>query len=824
MSGKPPDGPIEDVTPSAAAGDGVETIEIQTEMEQSFLDYAMSVIVARALPDVRDGLKPVHRRILWSMASNGLRHDRGHVKCATVVGDVIARYHPHGDTAVYDALVRMGQDFSLRHLLIDPHGNFGSPADPPAAYRYTECRLSELSGAMLAGLDEETVDFVANFDGRHREPEVLPSRFPNLLVNGSQGIAVGMATNIPPHNFGEIADAVLHLLAHPDATVEELMQFVRGPDFPTGGQILGRSGIEEAYRTGRGTLRLRGQAEIATEGRATRIVVSQIPYQVSVEAIERRAAHLVETKVLTGIRDIRNESAKGRTRLVFELTRDAPALVILNNLYKHTPLQVSFSVNIVALVDGVPRTLSLAELLRAYVAHQVEVVRRRSEFRLARATERAHIVEGLLRALDMLDEVIALIRSSDDRPEARSGLMAEPFDFSEVQANHILDTPLGRLTRLGRSELAAELDELRATIAELEAILADESRLRGVIRGELSALREQFVDARRTELAIDPGEFDIEDLIDDEDLVFIMTGGGYVKTTSADAFRTQGRGGRGVAGAKLKEGDYISAVIHTSAHAYLLFFTNRGRVHRLRAHQIPMAGRSARGTAVVNLLQLAEGERVAAVIDTRDYETNPYLVFATRRGRVKKTKFSAYQSRYRGLRAINLRDDDELVQVLPFGEGDHVCLVTRRGNLLRFTSSAEEVRATGRETQGVQGMRMRQRDEVVAMVRERPDQQLLIVTDEGFGKRTGFDAFTSRHRGGLGMRAVRLVERKGEVVAALGVSESDEVMVVASDGVVIRLPVADVSAQGRDATGVKVMKIDGDRKVSAVTLVPREEP
>ncbi|MCY3807092.1 MAG: DNA gyrase subunit A [bacterium] len=812
------------MTPSAAAGDGVETIEIQTEMEQSFLDYAMSVIVARALPDVRDGLKPVHRRILWSMASNGLRHDRGHVKCATVVGDVIARYHPHGDTAVYDALVRMGQDFSLRHLLIDPHGNFGSPADPPAAYRYTECRLSELSGAMLAGLDEETVDFVANFDGRHREPEVLPSRFPNLLVNGSQGIAVGMATNIPPHNFGEIADAVLHLLAHPDATVEELMQFVRGPDFPTGGQILGRSGIEEAYRTGRGTLRLRGQAEIATEGRATRIVVSQIPYQVSVEAIERRAAHLVETKVLTGIRDIRNESAKGRTRLVFELTRDAPALVILNNLYKHTPLQVSFSVNIVALVDGVPRTLSLAELLRAYVAHQVEVVRRRSEFRLARATERAHIVEGLLRALDMLDEVIALIRSSDDRPEARSGLMAEPFDFSEVQANHILDTPLGRLTRLGRSELAAELDELRATIAELEAILADESRLRGVIRGELSALREQFVDARRTELAIDPGEFDIEDLIDDEDLVFIMTGGGYVKTTSADAFRTQGRGGRGVAGAKLKEGDYISAVIHTSAHAYLLFFTNRGRVHRLRAHQIPMAGRSARGTAVVNLLQLAEGERVAAVIDTRDYETNPYLVFATRRGRVKKTKFSAYQSRYRGLRAINLRDDDELVQVLPFGEGDHVCLVTRRGNLLRFTSSAEEVRATGRETQGVQGMRMRQRDEVVAMVRERPDQQLLIVTDEGFGKRTGFDAFTSRHRGGLGMRAVRLVERKGEVVAALGVSESDEVMVVASDGVVIRLPVADVSAQGRDATGVKVMKIDGDRKVSAVTLVPREEP
>ena len=824
MSGEPPDGPVEDTATPSGPGDGVVTVEIQTEMKQSFLDYAMSVIVARALPDVRDGLKPVHRRILWSMASNGHRHDRGHVKCATVVGDVIARYHPHGDTAVYDAMVRMGQDFSLRHLLVDPHGNFGSPADPPAAYRYTECRLSELSGAMLAGIDEETVDFVANFDGRHREPEVLPSRFPNLLVNGSQGIAVGMATNIPPHNLGEVTDAVLHLLGNPGATADEVTRFVRGPDFPTGGQILGRAGIEEAYRTGRGALRLRGQAEIVTEGRTTRIVVSEIPYQVSVEAIERRAAHLVETKVLTGIRDIRNESAKGNTRLVFELTRDAPALVVLNNLYKHTPLQVSFSVNMVALVDGVPRTLSLAELLQAYVAHQITVVRRRSEFRLARATERAHIVEGLLRAVDMLDEVIALIRSSADRPEARSGLMAGPFDFSEVQANHILDTPLGRLTRLGRSELAAELDELRVTIAELEAILADDAALRGVIRSELSEVRQKFVDARRTELAIDPGEFDIEDLIDDEDLVFIMTGGGYVKTTSADAFRTQGRGGRGVAGAKLKEGDYISAVIHTSAHAYLLFFTNRGRVHRLRVHEIPMAGRSARGTAVVNLLQLAEGERVAAVIDTRDYETNPYLMFATRRGRIKKTKFSAYQSRYRGLRAINLRDDDELVQVLPFGEGDYVCLVTRRGNLLRFTSSAEEVRATGRETQGVRGMRMRQGDEVVAMVRERPDQQLLIVTDEGFGKRTDFDAFTPRHRGGLGVRAVRLVESKGEVVAALGVAESDEVMMIASDGVIIRLPVADVSTQGAYATGVKVMQVDGDRKVSAVTLVPREEP
>ncbi len=817
MSSDPPvDGDLQ-----PGLGGTVETVEIQTEMEQSFLDYAMSVIVARALPDVRDGLKPVHRRILWSMASNGHRHDRGHVKCATVVGDVIARYHPHGDTAVYDALVRMGQDFSLRHLLIDPHGNFGSPADPPAAYRYTECRLSPLSAAMLDGIDEDTVDFLANFDGRHREPAVLPARFPNLLINGSQGIAVGMATNIPPHNLGEVVDAVLHLLEHPDSEVEELMQFVRGPDFPTGGQILGRAGIDQAYRSGRGMLRLRGRAEITAEGRSTKIVVTEIPYQVSVEAIERRAADLVESKVLTGIRDIRNESAKGNTRLVFELTRDAPALVILNNLYKHTPLQVSFSVNMVALTDGVPRTLSLVEMLQAYIAHQIEVVRRRSEFRLAHATERAHILEGLLRAVDRLDEIIALIRAAADRAEARRQLTADAFGFSEVQANHILELPLGRLTRLGRRELAEELAELRVTIAELQEILADESRLRAVIRSELVALREQFAQARRTELALDPGEFNIEDLIDDEEVVFIMSAGGYMKTTSADAFRTQGRGGRGVAGAKLKDGDYISAVIHTSAHAYLLFFTNRGRVHRLRVHQVPMAGRTARGTAVVNLLSLAEGERVAAVIDTRDYETNPYLLFLTRRGRVKKTRFTDYESRYRGLQAIRLLDGDELVQVLPLGAQDHVCVITRRGNVLRFDS--REVRPTGRAAAGVKGMRLREGDEVVAMVRVLDEQFLLVVTDEGFGKRTGFAAFTPRHRGGLGVRGVRLVSGKGEVVAALGVSESAEVMVGASDGVFIRVPVASVSVQGAYASGVKVMQLEDDRKVNAVTLVPREE-
>lgn len=829
----------------------VESVEVQTEMEQSFLEYAMSVIVSRALPDVRDGLKPVHRRILWSMSESGHRPDRGHVKCATVVGDVIAKFHPHGDSAVYDALVRMGQDFSLRELLIDPHGNFGSPRDPPAAYRYTECRLSPLSMAMMADIHEETIDFAPNFDGRHREPEVLPCRFPNLMVNGSHGIAVGVATNIPTHNFAEVVDAVLFLLENPEATYEDLRRFVKAPDFPTGGQILGFRGIEDIYSTGRGSFTLRGRAEVVTTDGVPQIVVSEIPYQVSVEAIEERAAELVEAKELTGVREIRNESAKGVTRLVFDLTRDAQAMVVLNNLYKHTPLQRTFSANMVALEGGSPRTFTLEGLLRSYVAHQIEVVRRRSEFRLERARQRAHILRGLLSAVDELDEIIALIRGAADRGDALFQLMDEPFEFSEVQATHILDLQLGRLTRLGRSDLEAELAEKEVEIAELEAILADEARLRGVIRDELTAMRDTFESSRLTEVIPDPGEFNLEDLIEDEDLVFIMTAEGYVKTVSADEFRKYRRGAKGVKGTELREGDVVSTVIFTSAHAYLLFFTNHGKVYRLRAHQIPKTGRTARGTAVVNLLQLADGERVAEVIDTRSYETHRYLMFATASGQVKKTLFKAYDSsRLSGLRAIRLSEGDELVAVMPFSDANAppeprslgaepslmaVCLLTRFGQVVCFDSS--EVRPMGRVARGVRGIRLREGDSVVALVDCDPEKSLLIVTAKGFGKRTPFWEFRTRHRGGYGVKGIKLSEEKGNVAAGLAVTASEQVetdeasdeesgasqeavILMSDNGATVRVPSADISIQGRYASGVRVMSLVPGQVVSAVTLVP----
>jgi DNA gyrase subunit A len=816
-----PDTPAEvsaDDVLEAIVGGSIEPIEIEREMEQSFLEYAMSVIVSRALPDARDGLKPVHRRILWAMSEGGVRPDRSHVKCATVVGDVLGKYHPHGDQSVYDALVRMGQGFSLRHTLIDPHGNFGSPSDPPAAYRYTECRLSPIAMQLLADIDEDTVDFSNNFDGRHEEPDVLPARFPNLLVNGSQGIAVGMATNIPPHNLGEVIDAVTHLLANPEATTDDLMEFVKGPDFPTGGKIMGRAGIASAYRTGRGSVRIRATAEIEEHNGGDRIVVTQIPYQTSVEAIEQKTAELVERREIEGIRAIRNESAKGVTKLVFELKRDAPALVILNNLYKHTPLQVSFGVNMVALVDGVPRTLTLRDALVAYIDHQVEVITRRSEFRLAKARDRAHIVEGLIRALDLIDEIIAAIRASENRGAAREALMAEPFEFTEVQANHILDLPLGRLTRLGRSELEEELAKLRETVAELEAILADEGKLRTVIREELAAVRDSFATPRRCELAVDYGEIDIEDLIDDEEVVVTLSEQGYVKTVAIDAFRTQGRGGRGVAGAKLKDEDFVNHVIHTSAHAYLLFFSNRGRVYRLKAHQIPMMDRTARGTAIVNLLQLQPDERIQALIDTRDYETNRYLFFATKQGQVKKTAFTDYDSSLRaGLIALNLRDGDELVSVFPTNGDSDIFMTSLRGQTIRFAE--DEVRAMGRAAAGVRGMKLRESDEVVAAAALADDAHYVIITDAGYGKRTELDQYPRKGRGTQGVRGIALTEQRGEVVGAFMAGEDDQVVVVSSDGILIRTTVGEISTQGRSATGVRVMNLEAGTKVASVAPI-----
>ncbi|MHB8379276.1 MAG: DNA gyrase subunit A [Acidimicrobiales bacterium] len=615
----------------------IEPIEINLEMERSFLEYSMSVIVSRALPDVRDGLKPVHRRILYSMFDQGLRPDRPFAKCAKVVGDVMGTYHPHGDSAIYDAMVRMVVDFSMRHPLISGHGNFGGTGadEGAAAMRYTECRLAPLALEMLDSIDEETVDFEANYDNSTQQPVVLPSRFPNLLVNGSQGIAVGMATKIPPHNLGEVIDATLYLLANPEATPDDLMKFVKGPDFPTKAQILGRQGILDAYRTGRGSIKLRAVAEIEETGKDTRIVVTEFPYEVSPESIEEKISDLVKNGDLEGIAAVQNDSAGRQARLVIRLKRDANANVVLNKLYKNTSLQTSFAVNMLALVDGVPRTLNLSQALTHYIAHQVDVVTRRTQFRLRKAEARAHIVEGLLRAIDMLDQVIAAIRGSDDRPAARVALMGAPFSFSEEQANHILDMTLGRLTRLGRSELEEEMAKLRETIAELQSILASDTKLRAVIADEITALRNKYADERVTQIVNDPGELGVEDLIQDEEIVLTMTRAGYVKSVAADAFRTQGRGGRGVQGAKLRDEDFVDQIIHATTLAHLLLFSNRGRVFRLRGHEIPMKDRTAKGTAVVNLLNLQPNESIQAIVTTDDFPKDKFLMFATANGTVK---------------------------------------------------------------------------------------------------------------------------------------------------------------------------------------------
>jgi DNA gyrase subunit A len=796
----------------------IEPIEIQEEMERSFLDYAMSVIVSRALPDARDGLKPVHRRILWGMYDLRALPDRPTMKCARVTGEVMGKYHPHGDSAIYDALVRMGQSFSLRHPLIHPKGNFGSLDEPPAAARYTECRLAPMALDMLADIDENTVDFVDNYSGEFQEPMVLPSRFPNLLVNGSQGIAVGMATNIPPHNLAEVISAVDHLLANPDATPDDLMEFVKGPDFPTGALIMGRQGIMDAYRTGRGSIKLRGKAEIEEGTRSDFIIITELPYQVSPNQFIVKVKELVDNRELDGIAELNDESAKGKMRLVLRLKRDAPALVILNNLYKRTPLQTNFSVNTVALVDGIPRTLNLRDALVAYIDHQVEVITRRSQYRLDEAQRRAHIVEGLLKALDLIDEIIAAIRASDDKASAREALMAAPFEFSTEQAEHILDMQLSRLTRLGRSQLEEEMAKLRETIAGLELILSDEGRKRAVISEELGEIKKTYGQGRRSQITYDVGDLDIEDLIDDEELVVTLSAKGYIKTIAVDAFKVQGRGGVGVRGAKLKDEDYVTHIVHTTAHAYLLFFSNLGRVYRLKAHEIPMKDRTARGTAIVNLLPMQPGESIRAIIDTRDYETNRFLFFATKNGQVKKTKFTEYDSSLRaGIIAINLRDGNELVRVIPTNGGDEVFMVSKAGMTIRF--SEDEVRSMGRAAAGVRGMRMKPGDEVVSCDVARNDVAILIVTDGGYGKRTQLDKFNSQGRGGQGVRGIRINAKKGAVVAAFMVGIDDDIFVINSGGTVIRMSVREISSQGRDATGVRVMNLSADEVIASVAPV-----
>jgi len=799
--------------------DAVQPVPLQDEMERSFLDYAMSVIMSRALPDVRDGLKPVHRRIIWDMDQQGFRPDRPFVKCARVTGDTMARYHPHGDSAIYDALVRMAQPFSLRHPLIDFHGNYGSPDFGPAAARYTESRLHSLAMRLLDSIDENTVDMIPNYDGTSEEPKVLPARFPNLLVNGSQGIAVGMATSIPPHNLGEVIDATIHLIDNPAATPDDLMNFVKGPDFPTGGTILGRAGIIDAYRTGRGSVKMRAKVAIEEGGKGRmEIRVTELPYQASCSAIAARIQELVDGGELDGIADVNDNSSGGTTNLIIELKREANANVVMNNLFKLTQLQTSFPVNMVALVDGVPRTVNLADALNGYVRHQIEVVTRRTQFRLDKARDRAHILEGRMKALNVIDKIIELIRKSDDAASAKEALMAKPYEFSERQAIDILDMQLRQLTRLSRIDIEKELEDVQTRIKGYEEILASDTVLRGVIKDELADVRKEFATPRVCTLGNDVGDMNLEDLIEDKELVVVMTQAQYIKAVPAAQFRAQARGGRGVKGATLKEDDIVRRVMFTTAHAYLLFFSNRGKVYKLRSNDIPERERSAKGIPIVNLLPLQAGETIQAIIDTREFPGERFLFFATKAGQVKKTAFDAYNSSRRdGLIAINLKDGDELVRVVETSGDNDIFMVSRNGQVIRFTE--KEVRPMGRTAAGVRGMRLKPGDEVVSCDAGRDDDAMLIVSDAGYAKRTQIAQFPRKGRGGQGVIGLKITNKKGHVVAAFMVGLEDEVVAIASNGVTIRTEVKQISSQGRAATGVRLMNLDDGAVVASVAPI-----
>ncbi|MCH8128266.1 MAG: DNA gyrase subunit A [Acidobacteria bacterium] len=797
----------------------VSQIDITREMEDSFLEYAMSVIVSRALPDVRDGLKPVHRRILYAMHDAGIRSGTPYRKSARVIGDVVGWYHPHSPEAVYDAMVRLAQDFSMRYPLIDPQGNFGTVDDPPAAMRYTEARMAPLAAHLLEGIGEDTVDWTPNYSGERDEPVVMPARFPNLLVNGSTGIAVGMATNIPPHNLTEVVDAILYALDHSDATVDDLAEFVKGPDFPTGAYIVGVNGVKDALATGRGSVKMRAVTDVVeTKRNRTAIVATEIPYQVSRDRIMEKTAELVRKKTITGISDLRDESDRDGTRLVFELKKDANPQVVLNQLFKGTQLEENFSVNQVALVDSVPRTLNLSELVHYYVDHQLEVIERRSRFRLAQNEARSHIVEGLLIALDHIDEVIEIIKASEDVGAAKAALR-ERFEFSEIQAAHILDMPLRRLTALETGKLREEHEQLQGLITELKALLGSEEKRRALIGEELNAIRDKFGDARRSRIIPDTGEASLEDLIADEELVVTVSAAGYVKSVLATTYRTQGRGGRGIRGAALREDDVVEHVLHTSAHAYLLFFTNRGKVYRVRAHEIPRKDRNAKGVLIQSVLPMDGDEVIEAVIDTRDYETHRHLVMFTKKGQVKKSKFTDYDSRNQVLVAIKLQDDDEVVAVRATSGEDDLLMFTKSGKGIRF--SEKDARPMGRASQGVRGIKLREGDEVVAAATAEEGSEILLMTSGGYAKRTNLEHFRRQRRGGFGVKAMKLTKVRGSLVAARAVTADDEVFMISSDGIVIRQAVSDISRQKRESTGVKVMNLEDGATLSAAALVPK---
>jgi len=797
----------------------VEPVDLEDEIQRSYLDYSMSVIVGRALPDVRDGLKPVHKRILWAMLEAGYRPDRPHRKSAAVIGDVLKKYHPHGDQSVYDALVRMAQEWSLRYPLVDGHGNFGSvDGDPAAAYRYTEARLAPMAMELLRDIDSETVEFVPNFDGYEQQPVVLPSRFPNLLVNGAGGIAVGMATNIPPHNLGEVIDGVVHYLDNPESTPNDLMKFIKGPDFPTGATIMGRQGIRDAYETGRGSLKIRAvtQIEESSNGKS-KIVVTELPYQVNKARLAEKIAELVKQQKLKDISDLKDESNREGMRLVIETKRGANPHVVLNQLYKHTQLQDSFGVIMLALVDGVPRTLNLAEMVGYYVDHQVDVVTRRTRYDLRKAEERDHIVLGLLIALDNLDEVIKIIRASQDAEAARTSLMKR-FKLTEIQANHILDMPLRRLTRLARTELEKEHEELLERIEYLNSLLNDPVKLRHVIKVELAEIRKKHADSRRTSIRAEEGDFDVEDLIAEEDVVITVSRAGYVKRLPMDSFKRQGRGGKGVRGQNLKEEDVVKHVFTTTTHHWMLFFTTKGRVYRVKAHEIPESGRTARGMYAANLpgVALDGDEKISAVIDLKEYAEGRYLLFVTRKGIVKKTALPEYDSPRTGLIAINLRGDDELIDV-KFTEGeDEVMLVSRKGQAIRFKESL--ARAMGRGTGGVIGMRLADDDRVLSVGLVSEGEELISVTEQGYGKRSKLSDYPTKGRGGKGVIGHQLTGKTGLLAGAYVGTKDLDMFVISSSGQVVRVPADQIRRVGRASQGVRTMRVEDG--ATCVALAP----
>ena len=812
--------------------DRIESVDLQVEMARSYLDYAMSVIVGRALPDIRDGLKPVHRRVLYAMFDAGYRPDKGYYKSSRIVGDVMGNYHPHGDTAIYDAVVRLAQFWSLRYPLIDGNGNFGSPGnDPAAAMRYTEARLAPLAMEMMRDIDEDTVDFIPNYDGRSQEPTVLPSRFPNLLVNGSAGIAVGMATNIPPHNLNEVVDGVVWSLENPDADpkdlLEKLLTLVKGPDFPTKALIVGRQGIEDAYRTGRGSIIMRAVVEVEEINKRTCLVVTELPYQVNPDNLALKIAELVKDGRIKGIADVRDEgNERLGQRLVIVLRNDATPKVVLNNLYKMTQLQDSFGANMLALVDGVPRTLRIDEFIRYYIEHQIEVIVRRTKYRLAEREKRAHILKGYLKALDALDAVIALIRASKTPEEARTGLM-KLLDVDEIQANAILDMQLRRIAALERQKINDEYEGLMAEIVELNSILTSEAKQREIIKVELQELTAKYGNERRTQIIAATTDLSVEDLIPDQDVVVTITKTGYSKRTKADLYRSQRRGGKGVKGAALKQDDLVEHFFVASTHDWLLFFTNKGRVYRAKVHELPDAGRDARGQHVANLLAFKPDESIAQVIAVKTYDSHPYLAIATRGGIVKKSPLIEYDSpRSGGLIAINLKENDEVVSAALVSEKDELLLVSKNGMSLRFVADEESIRSMGRSTSGVIGMKFRGEDQLLTMAAITDistPKFVLTATDGGFAKRTPLDEYRPQGRGGLGVKAAKIDEgSRGVLVGAMIVEEDDEILAITSGGVVIRTACSEIRETSRDTLGVRLVNLDDGISVVSITQVKDE--